>query len=223
MPELIDLINATLPQFQCGRCDTPGCKPYAQSIADGAPHNRCVPGGIDTLNKLQILTNREPLPLDHEYGPGLLNQTAQVIEEECIGCKKCIDACPVDAIVGAANLMHVVISDVCTGCELCIEPCPVDCIALVEIEEDQSLAARNSSEKYVELKNVLKTARVNKSKLNENNELNISMGVQINEQIHHRNIDQDIALESLQKIILESQKKEKLLSSKDLEELIQKL
>ena len=223
MPELIDLINETLPQFQCGRCDTPGCRPYAQSIIDGAPHNRCVPGGEDTLKKLQILAKREPLELDGKYGPGLINQTAQVIEEECIGCKKCIDACPVDAIVGAANLMHVVISDICTGCELCIEPCPVDCIELVGISKEVSLTIRQASEKYVELKNDLKIVRVSQNKLNHSNALNALMGDKINQQMQQRNINKDLALESLQSSILESQKNEKLLESDDLERLIKQL
>ena len=223
MAELIDLINASLPQYQCGRCDTPGCKPYAQSIVDGAPHNRCVPGGLDTLSKLEILAKRDPLPLDHEYGPTLPNQSALVIEEECIGCKKCIDACPVDAIVGAANFMHVVITDICTGCELCIEPCPVDCIELVEIDAQESLRARELSEKYVELKTVLITTRSKVSKLTQNNELNLLMGAKINKKIIQRDIDQELALELLQKNILESQKIEKLLRADQLDELIKKL
>ncbi|MDA1342212.1 MAG: RnfABCDGE type electron transport complex subunit B [Proteobacteria bacterium] len=223
MAELIDLINASLPQYQCGRCDTPGCKPYAQSIVDGAPHNRCVPGGLDTLNKLERLTKRATLPLDHDYGPTLPNQIARVVEEECIGCKKCIDACPVDAIVGAANLMHVVITDICTGCELCIEPCPVDCIDLVEIDEQKALIARESSQKYVELKTLLGTKRSKVSRLTKKNALNLLMGAKINSKIERRDIDQKSALQQLQKHILESQKIEKLLRADQLDELIKKL
>mgnify|MGYP002631803628 FL=1 len=223
MAELIDLINASLPQYQCGRCDTPGCKPYAQSIVDGAPHNRCVPGGLDTLNKLERLTKRATLPLDHDYGPTLPNQIARVVEEECIGCKKCIDACPVDAIVGAANLMHVVITDICTGCELCIEPCPVDCIDLVEIDEQKALIARESSQKYVELKTLLGTKRSKVSRLTKKNTLNLLMGAKINSKIERRDIDQKSALQQLQKHILESQKIEKLLRADQLDELIKKL
>ena len=223
MAELIDLINASLPQYQCGRCDTPGCKPYAQSIVDGAPHNRCVPGGLDTLNKLERITKRATLPLDHDYGPTLPNQIARVVEEECIGCKKCIDACPVDAIVGAANLMHVVITDICTGCELCIEPCPVDCIDLVEIDEQKALIARESSQKYVELKTLLGTKRSKVSRLTQKIELNLLMGAKINSKIERRDIDQKSALQQLQKHILESQKIEKLLRADQLDELIKKL
>lgn len=223
MAELIDLINASLPQYQCGRCDTPGCKPYAQSIVDGAPHNRCVPGGLDTLNKLERITKRATLPLDHDYGPTLPNQIARVVEEECIGCKKCIDACPVDAIVGAANLMHVVITDICTGCELCIEPCPVDCIDLVEIDEQKALIARESSQKYVELKTLLGTKRSKVSRLTKKNALNLLMGAKINSKIERRDIDQKSALQQLQKHILESQKIEKLLRADQLDELIKKL
>ena len=145
---LIELINAELPQYQCGRCDTPGCRPYAKEIVNGTPHNRCVPGGQETLNKISLILNSKPLALDIAYGPELKPQIANIIEEDCIGCKKCIDACPVDAISGAANLMHKVIDDLCTGCELCIEPCPVDCIELVEVNDDQSLIARDQSEVF---------------------------------------------------------------------------
>jgi electron transport complex protein RnfB len=137
MQDLIELINSALPQYQCGRCDTPGCRPYAKEIAEGSPYNRCVPGGKETLEKLQAITKRPPLTLDDDYGPALSPQIAYIVEDECIGCKKCIDACPVDAIVGSANLMHGVISELCTGCELCIEPCPVDCIELLEIDNTQ--------------------------------------------------------------------------------------
>ena len=103
MNNLIELINAELPQFQCGRCDTPGCRPYAEEIAKGSPHNRCVPGGQDTLNKISNILGKDSILLDEDYGPELKPQVAHIIEEDCIGCKKCIDACPVDAL----SLIHI--------------------------------------------------------------------------------------------------------------------
>ena len=129
--ELINLIHKELPQIQCGRCDTPGCKQYAQAIVDGNPHDRCVPGGEKTLKNLNSILKKNIKKVDIEYGPTIKEQKVSIIEEECIGCKKCIDVCPVDAIVGSANMMHSIIDDICTGCELCIEPCPVDCIESV--------------------------------------------------------------------------------------------
>ncbi len=223
MQDLIELINAELPQYQCGRCDTPGCKPYAKAIAEGSPYNRCVPGGEETLLKIQAITNRETLKLDDQYGPALEPQIASIVEEDCIGCKKCIDACPVDAIVGAANLMHAVISDLCTGCELCIEPCPVDCIELVSIESNQSKIIRQTSEKFFNLKASLEDELAGKTKLNKNIKLNLELGNLVNAKIDQRNINQNDALKRLQTEILESQKLEKLLDSSELEELIGKL
>ena len=223
MQDLIELINAELPQYQCGRCDTPGCKPYAKAIVEGSPYNRCVPGGEETLLKIQAITNREILQLDEDYGPALESQIVNIVEEDCIGCKKCIDACPVDAIVGAANLMHAVITDLCTGCELCIEPCPVDCIELVSIESDQSKAIRQTSEKFFNLKVSLEDALAGKTKLNKNIKLNLELGSLVNAKIDQRNINQNDALKRLQTEILESQKLEKLLDSTELERLIGKL
>jgi len=223
MQDLIELINAELPQYQCGRCDTPGCKPYAKAIAEGSPHNRCVPGGEETLLKIQAITNREILQLDEKYGPALEPQIVNIIEEDCIGCKKCIDACPVDAIVGAANLMHAVISDLCTGCELCIEPCPVDCIELLSIEGDQSKAIRQTSEKFFNLKVSLEDELAGKTKLNKNIKLNLELGNLVNAKIDQRNINKNDALKHLQTEILESQKLEKLLDSSELDGLIGKL
>ena len=221
--DLIELINAELPQYQCGRCDTPGCKPYAKAIVEGSPHNRCVPGGEETLLKIQAITKREILQLDEGYGPALETQIANIVEEDCIGCKKCIDACPVDAIVGAANLMHAVITDICTGCELCIEPCPVDCIALLSIESDQSKITRHDSEKFFNLKLSLEDKSAGKKKLNKNIKLNLELGDLVNAKINQRNINQDDALKRLQTEILESQKLEKLLDASELEGLINKL
>ncbi|GGM27064.1 hypothetical protein GCM10009425_42000 [Pseudomonas asuensis] len=126
---LIHAIDALLPQTQCGKCGHPGCLPYATSIAAGEAINKCPPGGDETIHELAELLGVESVPLDSPYPPTPA-QVAFIREAECIGCTKCIQACPVDAIVGAAKLMHTVIAAECTGCELCIAPCPVDCIDL---------------------------------------------------------------------------------------------
>ncbi len=216
---LIELINAELPQYQCGRCDTPGCRPYAKEIVNGTPHNRCVPGGQETLNKISLILNSKPLALDIAYGPELKPQIANIIEEDCIGCKKCIDACPVDAISGAANLMHKVIDDLCTGCELCIEPCPVDCIELVEVNDDQSLMARDQSEYFFNLKIELDQRRQKKSKMNKSILENIDIANSINQKLKNRSIDKSASLKKLQAAMLDSQKSDKYLNSDDLDEL----
>lgn len=217
--KLIELINAELPQYQCGRCDTPGCRPYAKEIVNGTPHNRCVPGGQETLNKISLILNSKPLALDIAYGPELKPQIANIIEEDCIGCKKCIDACPVDAISGAANLMHKVIDDLCTGCELCIEPCPVDCIELVEVSDEQSLIARDQSEYFFNLKIELDQRRQKKSKMNKSILENIDIAKSINQKLKNRSIDKSASLKKLQAAMLDSQKSDKYLNSDDLDEL----
>ena len=124
---LIQRIDALLPQTQCGKCGHPGCKPYAEGIAKGEAINKCPPGGQETIVGLAHLLSVPVLMLDTSRGEAPA-QVAYIRETECIGCTKCIQACPVDAIVGAAKLMHTVISDECTGCDLCVAPCPVDCI-----------------------------------------------------------------------------------------------
>ncbi|QBR33611.1 MULTISPECIES: electron transport complex subunit RsxB [Pseudomonas] len=126
---LIQLIDALLPQTQCGKCGHPGCKPYAQGIVDGEPINKCPPGGDETVAALAELLNVPVLELDVSRGSAP-PQVAYIREAECIGCTKCIQACPIDAIVGAAKLMHTVLIDECTGCDLCVAPCPVDCIEM---------------------------------------------------------------------------------------------
>ncbi|MDA9082417.1 RnfABCDGE type electron transport complex subunit B [Gammaproteobacteria bacterium] len=178
---------------------------------------------ISKISKIPEQTKRPPLTLDDDYGPALSPQIAYIVEDECIGCKKCIDACPVDAIVGSANLMHGVISELCTGCELCIEPCPVDCIELLEIEHTQSKIIRDHSEKFFDLKNILNTGLSKNSKLNKNIKLNIELGMNMNSKISNRKIDQKNALKKLQIDILESQKNEKLLDSTEIEDLINRL
>ncbi|QXI21758.1 electron transport complex subunit RsxB [Pseudomonas iranensis] len=126
---LLQRIDALLPQTQCGKCGHPGCKPYAQGIVDGEPINKCPPGGEETIAALAELLKIPVLELDISRGPAP-PQVAFIREAECIGCTKCIQACPVDAIVGAAKLMHTVLIDECTGCDLCVAPCPVDCIEM---------------------------------------------------------------------------------------------
>ena len=223
MSNLIELINAELPQFQCGRCDTPGCRPYAEEIANGSPHNRCVPGGQVTLDRISDILNRDSLLLDHDYGPDLKPQVAHIVEEDCIGCTKCIDACPVDAITGAANLMHNVINELCTGCELCIEPCPVDCIELIDIDEDKSLIARDSSSHFFDLKVELDLRKKKKSKMNKSILENVSIGDSINQKLKNRNIDSATSLKKLQLEMLESQKNEKYINAEDIEKLKKQL
>lgn len=126
---LIQRIDALLPQTQCGKCGHPGCKPYAEGIAQGEPINKCPPGGRETIAALADLMKIPVLELDTSRGVAPA-QIAFIREAECIGCTKCIQACPVDAIVGAAKLMHTVLIDECTGCDLCVAPCPVDCIEM---------------------------------------------------------------------------------------------
>ncbi len=133
---IVEQIDELLPQTQCGQCGFPGCRPYAQSIADGDAINKCPPGGQATINALANLLGVPAPELDQEHGQeGEVKTVAYIREDECIGCTKCIQACPVDAILGAAKLMHTVIADECTGCDLCVEPCPVDCIDMLPVEE----------------------------------------------------------------------------------------
>jgi len=134
---LIEKIDAILPQTQCEQCGYPGCKPYAAAIAAGdADINQCPPGGKDGVKKLAVLLGLETKPLDTSHGVPKPKSVAIIDEELCIGCTLCIQACPVDAIVGAAKQMHTIIAAECTGCELCLPPCPVDCIAMLPAEED---------------------------------------------------------------------------------------
>lgn len=133
---LVDKIDGILPQTQCGQCGYPGCRPYAEAIARGeAEINQCPPGGEDGIRKLADLLGREFKPLSAEHGVEKPPAVALIHEETCIGCTLCIQACPVDAIVGAPKLMHTVVTALCTGCELCVKPCPVECITMEPIGE----------------------------------------------------------------------------------------
>jgi electron transport complex protein RnfB len=129
---LVKEIDALLPQTQCGECGYSGCLPYAEALAQGtAPINKCPPGGVSTVQALAVLLHRDPEPYLQEAKENTRPpQVAVIREAECIGCTKCIKACPVDAIIGSGQLMHAVIAHECTGCGLCVEPCPVDCIEL---------------------------------------------------------------------------------------------
>ncbi|MAD58362.1 MAG: electron transport complex subunit RsxB [Porticoccus sp.] len=132
----VEQIDNLLPQTQCGQCSYSGCKPYAQAIVEGDVINKCPPGGQTTINSLANLLGIEAVNLDMSYGiPKERKTVAFIREDECIGCTKCIQACPVDAILGAAKQMHTVIEKECTGCDLCIDPCPVDCIDILTLEE----------------------------------------------------------------------------------------
>ncbi|MBU6955147.1 electron transport complex subunit RsxB [Hahella sp. HN01] len=128
---IVDQIDSLLPQTQCGQCGYPGCRPYAEAIANGDAINKCPPGGEATITALADLLDVEVVPLDSEHGESKGKQVAYIREDECIGCTKCIQACPVDAILGAAKQMHTVIVSECTGCDLCVDPCPVDCIDMI--------------------------------------------------------------------------------------------
>lgn len=135
---LLREIDRILPQTQCGLCGyRDGCLPYAKAILEGEAANKCIPGGQPVADALAARLNRPPLPAEKSVWPiqsdGRPQRMKAIIrEDECIGCTKCISACPVDAIIGSGKLMHTVLTDLCTGCELCIPPCPVDCIELVE-------------------------------------------------------------------------------------------
>jgi len=133
---LVENVDNLLPQTQCGQCGYAGCRPYAEAIAAGeAPINKCPPGGESTMLALADLLDVEPLEMDEEAEQQSdLPEVAVIIEKDCIGCTLCLQACPVDAIAGAAKQMHTVIESECTGCELCLPPCPVDCIIMKPVE-----------------------------------------------------------------------------------------
>lgn len=131
---LIDQIEDLLPQTQCTKCGYPACRPYAEAIASGeANYNQCPPGGSEGIAKIAELLGKPAIPLNPENGIERERTVAFIDESLCIGCTLCIQACPVDAIAGAAKQMHTVVPDLCTGCDLCVAPCPVDCISMIGI------------------------------------------------------------------------------------------
>lgn len=171
---LIDRIDALLPQTQCRQCGYAGCRPYAEAIArDEADINRCPPGGDPVIADLAALLGQPPKALDASCGVHKAPAVAFVEEAWCIGCTLCIQACPVDAIVGAAKLMHTVIADECTGCELCIPPCPVDCIILKPVarpaehdtREHRVARATHARSRYLAREQRLSNARAQRTRL----------------------------------------------------------
>lgn len=146
MDLLVKQIHSVLPQTQCTKCGYDGCLPYATAIAKGEQINRCPPGGEQGIATLAELLNRPILPLNTaECGEHVPLQLALIEERHCIGCTLCIQACPVDAIVGANKFMHTIIADRCTGCELCIAPCPVDCIEMIPAKRQWTTADANQA------------------------------------------------------------------------------
>jgi electron transport complex protein RnfB len=130
----VDRVNALLPQTQCAQCGYPGCRPYAEAIVKGtAGIDQCAPGGDATITALATLLGQHTRNVNPEFGVPKPPAVAVIDEDACIGCALCLDACPVDAIVGASRYTHTVIRQECTGCELCLPPCPVDCIDIVPL------------------------------------------------------------------------------------------
>lgn len=161
---LIAQVNALLPQTQCTRCGYEACQPYAKAIVqENETINRCPPGGKAGIEQLAQLLQRPILDLDPECGSFDGPSRAVIIEEHCIGCTLCIQACPVDAIVGANKLMHTVLAQDCTGCELCIPPCPVDCIVMVPTDEWSPNDAQQAAQRYSERQQRLTTKMGNES------------------------------------------------------------
>ena len=135
--DLLERLDRLLPQTQCGQCGYAGCRPYAEAMASGtAGPDHCPPGGDAGARALARVLGVPPLPYDRARGMQAHPQVALVVERDCIGCTKCIQACPVDAIIGGSKLMHVVVEPLCTGCELCVPACPVDCIVMVAPAEN---------------------------------------------------------------------------------------
>jgi electron transport complex protein RnfB len=158
-PELVRRIDAALPQTQCQRCGYDACLPYAEAVAGGDAINRCPPGGDAVIASLAALTGRPAVALDRAHGEHAPLAVARIDEAWCIGCTLCIDACPVDAIVGAAKRMHAVLSALCTGCELCLPPCPVDCIDMVPAGRAWSPADAHAARERFDARTIRKARR----------------------------------------------------------------
>lgn len=169
MNSLIQKIDAILPQTQCTQCGYQGCLPYAQAIVlEDAAINRCPPGGQAGIEKLAALLNRPSLPLDTSCGEHKPLEVAVIDEQHCIGCTLCIQACPVDAIVGANKFMHTVISELCSGCVLCVAPCPVDCIQMVPAHREWTETDAQASRQRHQQRNarLVEQAQAEEARLN---------------------------------------------------------
>jgi electron transport complex protein RnfB len=136
---LADLIEDVLPQTQCTKCGYPACRPYAEAIANGeADINQCPPGGLEGVRRIAAITGRAVIPINPVNGFERPRPVAFIDEQLCIGCTLCIQACPVDAIVGASKQMHTIVPTLCTGCDLCVAPCPVDCIVMYPVTDERT-------------------------------------------------------------------------------------
>jgi electron transport complex protein RnfB len=151
---VLESLNNLLPQTQCGQCSFNGCRPYAEAIMAGdADINQCPPSGDAGIARIAALLGIAPKPLNLQFGEHKPKSVAVIDEAQCIGCVKCIAACPVDAIIGAAKYMHTVISAECTGCELCVAPCPIDCISIVSLENPDFAPANLHAKQRYETRN----------------------------------------------------------------------
>ena len=163
---IVEKIDSILPQTQCGQCSYTGCKPYANAISKGeAEINQCPPGGDEVIRALAELMDVKYKPLDESYGISKPKAVAFIDEDTCIGCTFCIQACPVDAILGAAKQMHTIIEKECTGCELCLTPCPVDCITMPEIKGIISDNIANEEANIARKRNNFRILRLEREKI----------------------------------------------------------
>ena len=187
--QLVDCIDALLPQTQCGQCGYAGCRPYAEAVATGrAGINRCPPGGDDTVHELAALLGVAAVPVDPRCGATKPPAVAVINESLCIGCTLCVAACPVDAIVGSARLMHTVVGRDCTGCELCIPPCPVDCIAMLPTGMELIRVERRVAADQARLRFLRREARLSRERRGRR-PAGSTTGTRVNQRIVQRAIE----------------------------------